>query len=145
MALINKTRASTFAQKKSVCLFAGEVNQGTADDEIGTTTASYQLANLPADAIVTNAYIFVEKASDAATSAAATLGTAEGGGQILTAANLKTLGKQGTFAGQSLTTTGKPLVMNVTITGAATAVGKFKVIVEYVEYKKNTGEYTTFA
>jgi hypothetical protein len=143
MALVNLTRTDTLFQKKSICLFAGELNEGA---ELGVTTASYHLANLPADAIITNAYIHVEKASNAATTAAATLGTTEGGSQILTGANLKTLGKQGTFVtAQSLTGTGKNLVLNVTITGAATAVGKYKVVVEYVEYRKNTGEYTTFA
>lgn len=142
MAYTDKTRVSTFFQKKSECFFAAEINQGTDDNEIAETTGNYLIANLPADAVITNAYVHVKTASDAVTSATATLGTTDGGSQIVSAANLKTTGKQGTFAGQSLTGLGKELYLNVTVTGAATAVGQFIVVVEYLEYRKNTGEYT---
>jgi len=135
-------REGIFAQKKSECFFAGEVVEGSESFEIPAASGNYRLANIPPDAIITNAYIHVETASDAATSNTAKLGTAEAGAQILSAANLKTLGKQGTFTGQSLTLTGKELFLGVTVVGAATAVGKYHVVVEYLEFKKNTGEYT---
>lgn len=142
MAYTDKTRESKFMQKKSISYFAAEVFEGTESGQIAVGSGNFLLGYLPTNAIVTNAYIHVQTVSDAATSNVATLGTAEGGTQILSAANLKTLGKQGTFTGQSLTTTGKPLYLGVTTTGAATNVGKYIVVVEYLEYTKNTGEYT---
>ena len=140
---VDKTRENNFHQKKGVCLFASEVIEGTEDAQIPVGSEDFLLANIPPRAIITDAYIHVETASDAATSNVATLGTTEGGSEILSAADLKSTGKEGTFTGQSLTTTGKPLYLGVTTTGAATNVGKYIVVVEYVEFTKNTGEYTT--
>lgn len=139
---IDKTRGDNFMQKKGVCLFAAEVVEGTGKDQIPSGTENFLLALLPHDSVITNAYVHVVTASDAATSNVATLGTTDGGSEILTGVDLTTVGEQGTFAGQSLTTTGKPLYLNITTTGAATDVGKYVVVVEYVEYTKNTGEYT---
>ena len=141
MAFVDKTRENNFMQKKGICLFASEVIEGTEDAQIPAGSGNFLLANLPPLAVITNAYVHVETISDAATSNVATLGTTEGGSEILSAADLKTVGKQGTFTGQSLTTTGKPLYLGVTTTGAATNVGKYIIVVEYVEYTKNTGEY----
>jgi len=143
MANIDKTRQNNFMQKKSICLFSAKVIEGTEDDQITSGSGNFLLANLPPRAVITDAYIHVETASDAATTNVATIGTTEGGSEILSAADLKSTGKEGTFTGQSLTTTGKPLFLGITTTGAATDVGKYIVVVEYVEFTKNTGEYTT--
>ena len=125
MAYTDLTRDKhDYMVKKSVCLFAAEVNEGTDAGDIAAASANYLLANLPEDAIITDAYIHVETASDAATSNVATLGTTEGGTEILSAADLTATGEQGTFTGQSLTGTGKPLYLGVTVTGAANAVGE---------------------
>lgn len=142
MAYTNMLREETFAQKRQENFAVAELAEGTATFEIPAASGNYKLFNLPANAIVTDAYIFVNTASNAATSNTATLGTAEGGTQILSAANLKTLGKQGTFTGMSDTTTGKPVFLGITVVGAATAAAKFKVVVKYLEYRKTTGEYT---
>jgi hypothetical protein len=142
MANIDMTREINFAQKKGVCLFASELVEGTASYEIPAASGNYLLANIPTDAIITDAYIQVRVAADAATSSSAKLGTAEGGSQVLSAANLKTVGKQGTFTGHVVTGTGAALYLGVTVSGAATNVGEYVVVVEYVEYRKNTGEYT---
>lgn len=142
MAFTDMTREANFSQKKGVCLFASEVAEGTESFEIPAATGNYLLANIPPDAIITNAYVQVKTASDAGTSATAKLGTAEGGTEVLSAANLKTLGKQGTFTGHVETGTGAELYLGVTVTGAATTVGKYVVVVEYLEYRKNTGELT---
>lgn len=143
MANINKTRQNNYMQKKGFCLFAAEVIEGIEAAQIASGSGNFVLANIPKDAVITDAYIHVETVSDAATTNVATLGTTEGGSEILSAADLKATGKEGTFTGQSLTTTGKPLFLGITTTGAATNVGKYIVVVEYVEYTKNTGEYTT--
>jgi len=142
MAYTDMTREDNFSQKKGVCLFAAEVVEGTESYEIPAATGNYLLANIPPDAIITNAYIQVKTAADAATSATAKLGTAEGGTQVLSAANLKTLGKQGTFTGHVETGTGVELYLGLTVTGAATNVANYVVVVEYLEYTKNTGELT---
>jgi hypothetical protein len=136
------TRENNFHQKKGVCLFAAEITEGAEDGQIGVASEDYLLANLPPDAVIVDAYVHVETASDAATSAAATLGTTEGGSEILSAADLKSTGDEGTFTGQSLTGTGKSLYLGIAAVGASTAVGKYIVVVEYLEYKKNNGEYT---
>ena len=144
MAFIDETRENNFHQKKGICLFASEVLEGTEDAQIASGSGNFLLANIPPRSVITDAYIHVVTVSDAATSNIATLGTTEGGTEILSAADLKTAtGKEGTFTGQSLTTTGKPLYLGITTTGAATDVGKYVIVVEYVEFTKNTGEYTT--
>lgn len=143
MAHIDMTRENNFHQKKGVCLFASEVIEGTEDANIAAGSGNFLLSNIPLDAVITDAYIHVETASDAATTNVATLGTTEGGSEILSAADLTSTGKEGTFTGQSLTTTGKPLYLGVTTVGAITNVGKYIIVVEYIEYTKNTGEYTT--
>ncbi len=130
-------RYGTLNQKKSICVAAAELDFET----LGAVTASFQLFNLPENAVITNAYVHVVTASDAATSNVGIIGTAEDGTQVLSAADLKTLGEQGTFTGQSLTGTGKTIWFKQTVTGAAT-VGKFLVVVEYLEYSLNTGNYT---
>lgn len=142
MAFVDKTRANNYMQKKSECFFASPVNEGVDEEDIPSGSGNFLLMNLPENSIVTNAFIHVKTASDAATSNVATLGTTEGGSEILSAADLTTVGEQGTFTGQSLTGTGQPMYLGVTTTGAATDVGEYIVVIEYVEYTKNTGEYT---
>ena len=142
MAYTNMLREETFAQKKQESFAVAELAEGSASFEIPAASGNYKLFNLPANAIITDAYIFVDTVSNAATSNTATLGTTEGGTQILSAASLKTLGKVGTFTGMSNTTTGKPVFLGITVVGATTAAAKFKVVVKYLEYRKTTGEYT---
>lgn len=133
------TRKLNSMQKKSLSVMAVLIVEG---EEVDENAGNHLLANLPADSVITNAYIVVQTASDAATAATATLGTASAGAQLLTGANLKTLGKQGTFVPGVSTGTGAEVWLNVTKTGAKTAVAKYLVVVEYLEYTKNTGEYT---
>lgn len=146
MASTSLVRAKTFAQKKSISFFAARTKQAATpgEGELARTTANYLLANLPANALITNAFVMVNTASDAVTSAVATLGTAEAGTQILSAADMKTLGKQGTFTGELDTGTGVSLYLRVAITGAVTIDADITVVVEYLEYDKTTGEYTRF-
>ena len=136
-------REDSFFQKKCESFFAIELNEGTESYELALGSGNHQLAEIPPNCLITNAYVFVKTASDAATSNVLTLGTASGGTQILSAANLKTAGKQGTFTGLSNTSAGVTLWLGVTVTGAQTAVGEYIVVVEYLEYTKDNGEYTT--
>ena len=140
----NKLREDRFMQKKCESRFAALISEGTETYQLDTADAVTDnlIAKLPPNCVITNAYVHVENASDAATSATLKLGTAAGGAQILSAANLKTAGKVGTFAGQSLTDTGVDLYLSAVYVGAVTNVGSYVVVVEYLEYTKNTGEYT---
>jgi len=142
MANTDKTRIAEFCQKKSESFFAGVVVEGTGVAQLAVGSGNFLIANLPPRAIVTNAYIHTLVVGDAATSNVVTIGTAEGGDEILSAGDTLTLGKSGTFTGQVSTNTGVALYLGVTTTGAATAVGKYVVVVEYLEFEKNTGEYT---
>lgn len=146
MANVSLVKDKTFAQKKSHSHFAARLVQSTApgEGEIGIATANYKLANLPAHAIITDAYIMVNTASDAVTSATGTLGTSEAGTQILSAADLKVAGEQGTFTGKFDTGSGAELFFRAAFSGTTTAVADVTVVVEYLEYDKTTGEYTRF-
>ena len=142
MAFTDKTRIAEFCQKKSECMFAGVVVEGTGIAQLVSGSGNFLLANLPPRAIVTNAYVHTLVVGDAATSNVVTIGTTEGGDEILSAGDTLTLGESGTFTGQVFTNTGVPLYLGVTTTGAATDVGEYVVMVEYLEFEKTTGEYT---
>lgn len=135
-------REERFFQKKQECSFAIDIEEGTESYELALGNGNHELASLPPDAIITDAYVFVKTVSDAATSKVITLGTASGGSQIMSAGDLTNAGDEGTFTGQSDTGSGVTLWLGVTVVGAETAVGKYVIVVEYLEYNKNTGDYT---
>lgn len=139
MAYKNLTRKDNNSCKKSKSYFAALVD--VKDSDVGLVSTNLLLANLPPNAIITDAYLHRVVASNAATTATVALGTAEGGAQIMAAADIKGTGKVGSLVGQILTGSGKPLYAALTITGAQTA-GKFYIIVEYLEPNKVTGELT---
>lgn len=139
MANVNLTRKGNNSCKKSKSYFATQLD--VKDSDVGLVTTNLLLANFPPNAIITDAYVHREVASNAVTSATVALGTTEGGAQIMAAADLKGTGKIGSLVGQILTGSGKPLFAALTITGAQTA-GKFYVVVEYLEPNKVTGELT---
>ena len=144
MANTDLTRQSKFLLKKTKSLFADVVVEGASltAGEIPAVTGNYLIGKLPPNAVITNAYVQVLTASDAATTATAKIGTVETGSQILSGVDLKALGKQGTFGTQVDTGTGQDIFMTFTYTGAATAVGRYVVAIDYDEYTKNNGEYT---
>lgn len=136
-------RENRFFQKKQECRFAIDLKEGTESYELALGSGNHQLANLPDNCIITDAYMHVKVVGDMATSGVATLGTASGGSQIMSAADMDAAtGKTGTFTGQSDTGTGVTLWLGITITGGQTAVGQYVIVVEYLEYTKNTGDYT---
>ncbi|UOF80212.1 hypothetical protein [Caudoviricetes sp.] len=148
MSYTSMTRAKKFNQKREPSIFVAELKVAAAENlmtgDIAGVTGNNLLGILPANSIITNAYVFVRTVSNAATSAAATLGTADGGAQILTGINLKTAGKQGTLVGAVDTLTGVGIYLNRTITGAESA-GNYFVVVEYTELTKTNGELTNVA
>lgn len=146
MANTDMTRVGGWVQKKTTSLFAGIVKEGSnqKDGEFPVNVdANFLLGTLPEDAIITNAYVHVKTASDDGTSCVAALGTAEGGTEILSAADLTATGKTGTFTGQSLTDTGVDVYLSLTWGGEnATEVGEYYVVIEYDEVLKANGEFT---
>lgn len=148
MAHTNATRYGEIAQKKGVSVLAIVLEDALYKENgltIAAGNANFLVANLPANAVIKDAYVNVEKASNAATTATVQLGTAEGGAQVLAALDVKTVGVAGTLVGKLATGTGQPIYMKVALAGATTTVGKATLVVEYTEYEKNTGEYTQFS
>jgi len=134
MAFTDLTRVDNYHQKKGVCETV--IRVGSEEYKEFTAAGNFKVALLPPRAVITDAYVHTFTASDAG---AITLGTTEGGTEILSLGDSTTPGKTGTFTGQSHTDTGVPLFMT---TAAAATQGDFIAVVEYVEYTKNTGEYT---
>lgn len=135
--MINALLQGTFNQKRERRHLVARIPFSLA----GAVTESFLVANLPANALVTDAFVFALTASNAATSDAVTIGTTDGGAEIMSAGDAKTAGKTGTYAGMTDTGTGKPVYVKHTVTGAKTA-GELLAVVEYVEYERTNGEYT---
>lgn len=139
MAFTDVTSLFNSSLKKQKSFFATELD--VTDSNVGLVTKTLLLANLPADAIITDAFVFRTTASDAATSATIKLGTTDGGAEIMAAADLKGTGAVGSLVAKQATGSGKGVYATLTITGAQT-VGKFTVVIDYLEPKKATGELT---
>jgi hypothetical protein len=134
MAFTDKTRIGSYHQKKHNCQAVVQVS--SEEFKEFNAAGNYLVVNLPPLAVVTNAYVHTLVASDAG---AVALGTTEGGTEIMSAGDSTTLGESGTFTGQVATGTGTPLYMSL---AAAATEGNFLVVVDYLEFTKNTGEYT---
>jgi hypothetical protein len=130
-------REGTFNQKREnrylVCRLPFSV--------VGATTEDFKLAHLPANSLIVDAYFFTTTVSNAATTDVLTMGTTEGGTQLVTAGNAKTAGRTGTAAAMQNTGTGVTVWVRHTVTGAKTA-GESIAVIEYVEIDKTGGEYT---
>lgn len=149
MANTKVTTVGTLAQKKVKRVHSTHVGDDFRAQAAllgaATPAGNYLIANLPLDAVITDAYVVVDGVSNAATTATVALGTAEGGAQIMAAADVKTaVGVVGTLVGKLKTGTGMPVYMTLVYTGATTNYGNFTVVIEYAEFRKTSGEYTNF-
>lgn len=133
----NLIREGTFNQKRETRIAVARMPFAL----VGAVTETFQLFNLPPNALITNAYTFNVVQSNAATTDVTIMGTAENGTQIMSAGDAKAAGKSGTFAGMSSTGTGVTVWAKHTVTGAKTA-GETVFVVEYLELEKTNGEYT---
>ena len=131
----NITRCAEINQKKALCYMVVDVNSETYAD-FDDVSLDYLAGYLPKDAVIQNAYVFTQVASNAL---AVTVGTTDGGTEILSAGDSATLGKTGTFTGETDTGTGEPVYVTL---GANPTSGEFQVVIEYFEYRLNTGKYT---
>lgn len=145
---LNYTRLLEIHEKKSECFMSGIIvgKNGDADTSIGeidiNDTEDYLLGNIPRDAFITNAYLFVQDSLGALT---AQLGTTQGGNDLVAAVSgLTTGGKPGEIVDASNyidTGTGTELWLRIG-TNIAAAAGEFVFVVEYEEHKLNTGKLT---
>lgn len=140
MAFTDLTRTSTYNQKKTECFVVAKLTVDTRN--IGVASGNFTVANLPPDSVITDCYLMTEVVSDAGTSAAMTVGTSEGGSEVMSAGDMTTLNETGTFTGKTFTVTGKTLYVGVTIVGTVPTTGIFYVVVQYTELLKNNGQYT---
>lgn len=137
-----------YAQKKVESYFAVDIVEQPVGDIIpdiqSFATDNYHLANIPKHSIITNAYAFVKTPVMSTGAVAIDLGTSEGANDVLVGANLTLLGKQGVFPGKQLNAAQVPLFATVTNNGSPifSSKGNFVIVVEYFEYKLNSGEYT---
>ena len=146
MAHINATRYGETAQKKVKRVMALKLTDELFSAQgVAVGTQNLLIAELPANAVLTDAYVVVSKVSDAATSAAVTMGTAEGGAQILASVDIKSAtGVLGSLVGKLATGTGMKVYARVAVAGSTGTVGESDLVIEYTEYETNSGEYTKF-
>jgi len=135
MAHKNTTRVGKTHLKKSVCLMAIQIGVAQAAD-YNDASNNYLVGYLPPGAIITDAKVLTKVISDAAT---VTVGTTEGGTEIMSAGTTAATGITGTFTGESDTGTGVPVYMTL---GAAVTTGDVRVLISYDEYDLNTGDMT---
>jgi hypothetical protein len=136
MATYDQTLEGKNNAKKSVCVSSALIDFGTQNVGIGETVSVF---NLPANAVVTNAFFYVN------TGVAGTTATGKVSvGGIDAIAAVAFAGTAGVLKGGAVTkvSTGTGAEVLVTIGTAAATAGKVEVIVEYIEYTKSTGELT---
>lgn len=148
MANTDVTRHGVIAQKKVRSVLAVKINDELFEDndvDIAEGTENLLVAVLPPNALIVRAYVNVKTVSDAATTATAALGTTEGGAELLAATDLLTAAIADSLVAMADTGTGQEIYLQTVLAGAVTTLGETEVIVEYIEYEKNNGEYTQFA
>jgi hypothetical protein len=135
MANKNVTRVCNNMQKATRSLMTIVVDTAVSDDYQDASN-NYLVGYLPPGAIITNAEVSTDVISDAAT---VTLGTTEGGTEILSAGSTAAVGITGTFTGKSQTGSGVPVYMAL---GAAATTGRFVAAIVYDELELYNGDLT---
>jgi len=142
MAIQNLTRKNHRHQKQDVSVFTTDLDYAV---EVGDSADVFQLFTLPPESMVITASLIILTASDAATTATADLGFA-GDATLIDDADLTSAAGTNLDGGLTplIKETGGIVTYTPTYTGATTE-GKVKVLVEYIEYNKTTGEVTNFS
>ena len=134
MAFTNITRVGNTHEKKGVSQMVFSV--GESNYETVADAGNFLVGYLPNQAIINNAFVWTSVASDAGV---ITVGTTEGGTQILSAGDSGVTEESGTFTGKSGTGTGKPIYVSI---ASAPTTGAFSVVIEYIELTLSTGDLT---
>ncbi len=150
---LDYTRLLEIHEKKSECFMAGTITIKAAaefDSNVGEVNGelaveNYKLGNIPKDVIITGAYVYVQTLADGA-DPLASFGITEGGKELVEEADLTGVGGEAgkiLVAGDYITTgSGDELWMNLDFASADNTVGTFIFVIEYMEYKLNTGNLT---
>ena len=139
MATKNKTRIGTRNQKKGICVAASLLDGA---DEFAAVADVSELQEIPENALMLKVSCFVTAAF--VTSAVITIKL---DGVAVRVFNVGT--STGSVVGVGLTAildSGAGGKLTATLTGSASVgTGKARIIAEYCEYDKNTGEYTDYS
>lgn len=169
MTISSRLLANKNAQRRSVSVMAIELEEGTsALNNIPGTTGAFHVANLPPNSVVLRTMIHVLAAATA-TSSTLKLGTTDGGTELFpvaidatalkvrrfpyaafgaidddglasaTTADAATNGVLATL----YTATGMPVIVTATVDTMTARTGKYLILIEYIEFDKTTGEYTS--
>lgn len=136
MAVQDLTRKNTFMHKREIRYFAEEID---VVDLISTSGDNYQLSNIPDKALILSAVIFIKEVVNGV--ATVDVGTSPTGSDIFNDADVSIT----TPVVSSLTITdtdaGLPLYITPTW-GSAVTQGKLLLVVEYLEYRLKSDEFT---
>lgn len=139
MAIIDKTRLKKAAEKKTVSVSSTKV---LFSDVPAPGTDTLQLINLPENAVVTDAYLVVNKATQAAiTVDIGFAGGAELGNNLVVSAVGFVAGALVNNAAHLLTGTGKTVTV---IFSALPTAGDIDIVVEYTEHTLSNGNLTNY-
>lgn len=124
-------------QKKAICASTATIT--VADTGTIASGETVSVFNLPADAVVTNAYVVTRSAISGGTQ---TVKITVGGTDVIAAVVLGTAAnavKGGTVTKKA---TGTGAEVTATVGVADLTDGIIEVVVEYVEFDRTTGQYT---
>lgn len=144
MATQNLTRSNGFNKTRKPQIATALLDY---TDNIEESADVHELFVLPANTMITKAELYVLTASDAATSATADVGFADD--TLIDGANLKSAADSTLSGGtNSVVPIVKPTGGTVTFTptyAGATSVGKFQLVIEYVELDRTDGDLLQFS
>lgn len=141
MATFNRTREGSRNQKKGVCVAAATIDMA----DIPASGDIAELFDLPENALVTGVRMNVKTAFTGGSASAATLLMALGGATISAAMSIFTTGVKTLTVTSRDTGVGGIVTAVCAFTGGVPTVGSVEVMVEYIEYTKNTGELTNYS
>ena len=138
--MVDLTKVTQNAQKKvksiSSAILVGGSTAALNGGSYANTTANYDLFRLPANCLVTDAYVVVEAAGQA--NLTADIGY-DGGAELINDADIDGVSVVKDAGIKLATGTGKLVTAKFS---AAPTVGRFHVVVEYIEYTLTNGMLT---
>ena len=139
MATLNKTREAIRNRKKVSAFAAVELDFNDFEDIAGVA----ELVELPEDALIIGVHLNVKAAFNAGTSI--TVALKADAATIAAAISIATTGVKTLTVTKVDTGNGAKLTATAVIVGALPTTGLATILVEYVEYNKNTGELTPYS
>lgn len=134
MAAIQATRVANFMTKKLLSQMVIAIDEAAKGPGGVVAAGDYLVAHLPEHCVIQNAYVFTTVAG----TGAVTLGTSEGGSEILATGDVATPGESGAPAAKQYTGSGLEVYLGTTAdTGAV-----YYAVIEYLELGVNTGSLT---